>query len=247
MKVMSRILLVSDIHGNLAALDAVLRDAQTGGDLTGVWCLGDTIGYGPQPNECLAMLQKLDALAVAGNHELAALGKIRVDDFNAHARGAAIWTAGVLEPDAKAYAESLPMKAVTGEFTLVHGSPRDPVWEYVVDPGTAFQNLPHLDTPHCINGHTHVPAVLHTSPELASPAPVEHGAVVDIGGGTMFINPGSVGQPRDGDPRASYAILDDAAGTVGFYRVEYQVEKTQSLMRQFGLPEMLWQRLTYGF
>ena len=238
---------MSDIHANLAALEAVLHDAESRTAPDRVWSLGDAVGYGPQPNECLERLRGLGALAVAGNHELAALGSVSVDDFNPEAREAALWTAGLLTDRSREYAGSLPQKVMDGDFTLVHGSPRDPVWEYLDSSDVATVNLPFLETPHCVNGHTHVPVVLSALGSKAASVMPEHGQVIELQNGRWFINPGSVGQPRDGDPRASYAVLDDSVGTVSFFRVEYAIGETQALMKQAGLPAMLWQRLSYGF
>ena len=244
---MSRILLVSDIHANLAALEAVLQDAWSRKPPERVWSLGDAIGYGPQPNECLQRLRELGAVAVVGNHELAALGSLPLEHFNPHARAAAEWTASLLTRESREYAESLPRKTVDGDFTLVHGSPRDPVWEYLDSTDVAAVNLPFLETPHCVNGHTHVPVVLPALGKDEDTVEPKHEQVVELQEGRWFINPGSVGQPRDGDPRASYAILDDSASMVSYYRVEYSVGDTQAMMKQAGLPEILWQRLSYGF
>lgn len=243
----SRILLLSDIHANLAALETVMLDAESRSAMDRVWSLGDAVGYGPHPNECLARLRGLDALAVAGNHELAALGSLHLEQFNPHARAAAEWTASVLTAESRQYAESLPEKTVDGDFTLVHGSPRDPVWEYLDSAGVAAVNLPFLETPHCVNGHTHVPAVFPASGNDDEKVFPGHEQTVDLKAGRWFVNPGSVGQPRDGDPRASYAVLDDSAATVSFFRVEYPIGDTQSLMKKAGLPELLWQRLSRGF
>ena len=243
---MSNILLVSDIHGNLAALDAVLQDAEQRGVIDHVWSLGDTVGYGPQPSECLLRLKSLGALAVAGNHELAALGVISTEDFNPAAKAAAEWTASVPTPDASEYASGLPYTLVSGDFTLVHGSPRDPIWEYLSDEALAAQNLPYLKTSHCVFGHTHVPRSLLVGPGNLSGLP-RFDDVVALVAGNWFINPGSVGQPRDGDPRASYAILDDESMIIRFHRVEYPIAVTQALMQKAGLPTVLWQRLEYGF
>jgi diadenosine tetraphosphatase ApaH/serine/threonine PP2A family protein phosphatase len=182
-----------------------------------------------------------------GNHELAALGSIPVDDFNQYAKAAALWTASELTAESRDYVESLSQTAVEGDFTLVHGSPRDPVWEYLHSDGVAAVNVPYLETRHCINGHTHVPIVLPTTGADAETIKPEHGQVVELSGQRAFINPGSVGQPRDRDPRASYAVLDDAMNTVTFFRIEYPISETQLLMQQEGLPEKLWRRLELGY
>jgi predicted phosphodiesterase len=146
---MSNILLVSDRHGNLSALDAVLKDVETRGPVDAVWSLGDTVGYGPQPSECLLRLKSLGALAVAGNHELAALGVLSTENFNPAAKTAAEWTGSALTDEAREYASGLPSTMVAGDFTLVHGSTRDPTWKYVFDEVTARQNLAYLETVHC--------------------------------------------------------------------------------------------------
>ena len=244
---MSRILLLSDIHANLAALEAVLADADKAGKPDQVWSLGDAVGYGPKPSECLMRLQELGAVAVTGNHELAALGELSLEDFNPHARRAAEWTGENLTAEARTYAESLPHSIESGEFTLVHGSPRDPIWEYVVDADDAKPSLEALETRNCVNGHTHVPVALYVPENGADEQVPAFEDAAFVGTGRWFINPGSVGQPRDGDPRAAYAVLDDESMVVNFHRVEYAVEQTQALMKDNGLPEVLWQRLEYGF
>lgn len=244
---MTKILLLSDIHANLAALEAVLSHAEAGGSFDEVWSLGDAIGYGPQPNECLERVRGLGALAVAGNHEQAALRRISMGEFNPYARSAAQWTASVLTPDSVSYVESMPLKARSNSFMVVHGSPRDPVWEYLSDSRTVSENLPYLDTQHCANGHTHIPAVFkagESRPVLVRPA---DGEQVALDSEHCFVNPGSVGQPRDGNPQACYAVLDVENATAVFCRVSYPVEETQSLMEAVGLPSVLIARLSRGF
>lgn len=244
---MTRILLISDVHSNLAALEAVLRHAEKNGGFDGVWSLGDAIGYGPQPNECLKRIQDLKAVAVTGNHEQAALRRISLGDFNPYARSAAQWTARNLTPESVSYVESLPLRARAHDFTLVHGSPRDPVWEYLSDSKSITDSVPYLDTPHCANGHTHVPAAIkisHGKPELARPSGGER---LELGDARYFVNPGSVGQPRDGNPYAGYAVLDMEDRLVAFCRVGYPVDETQSLMEKAGLPSVLIARLSRGF
>ncbi len=249
---MTRILLVSDIHANLAALDAVLRDVENSVPIDAIWSLGDTVGYGPQPSECLDRLQAAGAVAVAGNHELAALGSLSTADFNPYAREAAEWTGRVLTDSARAYAESLPLKLEAGDFTLVHGSPRDPVWECMTDEHVARQNVGYLETPNCVNGHTHVPASFFVPGDaMANDEPTlpqfEDAVYLVPNRGNWFLNPGSVGQPRDGDPRAAYAVLEPESLILTFHRVEYPVAKTQALMEEIGLPPVLYQRLAHGY
>ena len=243
---MPRILLVSDIHANLVALEAVIEDARKNGGFDAVWSLGDAVGYGPRPNECVERLFELDAVAVAGNHELASIGQISVDDFNQFARAAAEWTSRVLTKDVCRLIEKMPGRYVENSFTLVHGSPSNPIWEYVTDHLVAQRNLGDLQTPVCLHGHTHVPAAFGFAGGQPITPIASTGDAVEIGSGRWFVNPGSVGQPRDGDRRASYALLDHGAMKVQFVRVPYDFEQTQAQMAEYGLPEMLIQRLSLG-
>ncbi len=245
-----RVLVLSDIHANLAALDAVLADAKEL-DYETVWCLGDTVGYGPEPDECITRIRLLGAVTVAGNHDWAALGRMEVDDFNPEARRAVLWTRDNIGAENLAWLSSLPSQPlVQGEFTLTHGSPRDPVWEYVLYPSTATANLAFFPTPFCLVGHTHVPAlyVAQSEDQKASLLRPTFGKPMPLRGGTRAIlNPGSVGQPRDNDRRTAYAILDTDALTWLPRRVAYPIEITQAHMRAAGLPERLINRLAFGW
>lgn len=241
-----RIVLVSDIHSNAVALGAVLAALPPYDEL---WCLGDTIGYGPEPNACLKQMQQRAKYALTGNHDLACLGLVSLADFNSLARTANQWNNAQLEPEPRAYLQALPDKlALPPAATLAHASPRDPIWEYVLDPETAQANLKHFDTPICFVGHTHVPTI------FASHADGKRefrrgtaGELLELRPDSRYlINPGSVGQPRDGDPRAAYAVWDTDAGTIRFNRVEYDIPVTQELMRTAGLPEPLADRLAFG-
>lgn len=241
-----RYLILSDIHSNLPALDAVLADA---GHFEQVWCLGDIIGYGPQPNECIARLRQLDPICVAGNHEWAAINKLDVSTFNPEARQACLWTREQLTPDHWNYVASLPEKLIIGDFTLVHGSPRYPIWEYMTHPSVAAANLACYDTRYCLFGHTHVPAAY-----VASGAESETETfTMPIGEAFLLpdqrwlINPGGVGQPRDGDPRASYLIYDSENNMLEHRRAEYPIEETQRLMANRRLPDRLAARLLFGW
>ncbi len=240
------ILLLSDIHANLAALEAVLADAERVGTVDEVWSLGDALGYGPRPNECLDRLRSIGAVAIAGNHELAAVGSISSRDFNLYARAAIEWTGQVLKDEGRDYIETMPVQEIRGDFTLVHGSPRDPVWEYTTGHSVAAANLDLLETPHCVNGHTHVPVAINVSSDARTEIHPLHNQVVDLTEGRWFLNPGSVGQPRDGDPRASYALLNTEAERIRFLRVEYPVAETQHQMQEIGLPRLLIDRLAVG-
>lgn len=245
-----RALVLSDIHANLAALEAVLKDAATVGyDV--VWCLGDTVGYGPEPDECVARVRSLRPEAVVGNHDWAAVGRMDVDDFNPEARRAVLWTQKHLNPSSMAWLRLLPSEPLMeGAFTLTHGSPRDPVWEYILRPSDASENLAYFDTPFCLVGHTHVPA-LHIwnarDGKVRLAAPLVGRAMPLQSGARIIINPGSVGQPRDNDPRAAYAILDTEQMTWLPRRAAYPIEITQAHMRAAGLPERLINRLAFGW
>jgi diadenosine tetraphosphatase ApaH/serine/threonine PP2A family protein phosphatase len=241
-----RIVLVSDIHSNAVALGAVLAALPPYDEL---WCLGDTIGYGPEPNICLEQMQTLAKYALTGNHDLACLGLVSLADFNALARTANQWNNAQLEPGPRAYLEALPEKLpLPPAATLAHASPRDPIWEYILDPETAEANLKHFDTPICFVGHTHVPTVFaHNASGKRAFRRGAPGEVLQLEEGSRYIvNPGSVGQPRDGDPRAAYALWDTAAGTIRFNRVEYDIAATQAKIRAAGLPQPLADRLAFG-
>jgi diadenosine tetraphosphatase ApaH/serine/threonine PP2A family protein phosphatase len=244
-----RYLIISDIHANLAALAAVLADAD--GSFDFVWCLGDVVGYGPNPNECIERLRDLPHFSLAGNHDWASLGKLDLTSFNNDARIASVWTQGELTPSSRAYLEKRPTHSIQEDmFTLAHASPRQPVWEYVLDPLIARRNFAYFETPFCLVGHTHIPIIFHQSSGdfggCTTISPPYNGPVYLESEGRMIINPGSVGQPRDGNPLASYAILDTSAMTWEHRRVAYAIEITQERMRARELPPRLIERLQYG-
>jgi diadenosine tetraphosphatase ApaH/serine/threonine PP2A family protein phosphatase len=240
-----RYLLISDIHANLAALEAVLADAPP---FDKIWCLGDLVGYGPNPNQCIARLQDFPHLSLAGNHDWAALGKLNLNSFNTDARYANEWTQLQLTPVAWDYLSQLPTRTEQEDFFMAHASPREPVWEYILDAHLAYTNFAHFSNLICLVGHTHIPLIFELNeqrgrcetlvPPLFEP--------VALGPHRMIVNPGSVGQPRDGDPRASYAILDVEDMTCEFRRVVYPVEITQERMRARQLPLRLIERLEMG-
>ena len=242
-----RCLLISDVHGNLAALEAVILDA---GQFDMIWCLGDMVGYGPNPNECLALLRKYPHICLAGNHDWAVLGKLDMRGFNTDARSADLWTRSVLDDEALAYLDALEPQRVEQDFTLVHGSPRQPVWEYILDPLTAELNFPIFRTRVCLVGHTHVPTSFYmpdtNDDHLCEPRAPRYHQPVSLTSGRWIVNPGSVGQPRDGNPRSAYAILDSEARTLEHRRVEYPIETTQRRMRDVKLPYRLIERLAMG-
>jgi len=241
-----RILILSDIHANLVALEAVLAAANS--EWERVWFLGDLVGYGPDPNECVERLRALDPLALSGNHDWAVLDKLDMEEFNSEARHAVRWTRRVLTEESRLYLESLAPRRVEGRFTLAHASPRHPVWEYILDLPTALDNFDYFDTPCCLVGHSHVPSlfVLDEAAGELNYFPVGHGDAVSLTRRRFILNPGGVGQPRDGDPRAAYALLDDEALTWEFRRVPYDVAETQRRMRELKMPRRLIERLEHG-
>ena len=241
-----RCLVLSDIHSNLEAFETVLDHA---GAVDQIWCLGDVVGYGPDPNGCVELLRSRPHLCIAGNHDWATLGKLDLRDFNPDAREANLWNRKQLTPSNLAYLEGLPESLVEGEVTLIHGSPRHPIWEYIIYASTAETNFEHFETRYCLVGHTHSPVIFQASEDGSRVKEIQPppGEPVALGPERVILNPGSVGQPRDGDPRASYAILDDEAMTVEYHRVSYPVEETQAKMIEHGLPARLVLRLGYGW
>jgi predicted phosphodiesterase len=245
-----RVLVLSDIHANLAALEAVLEDAAQQ-DYEAVWCLGDIVGYGPEPDACVTRIRLLRAVTVVGNHDWAVVGRMDVGDFNPEARRAVLWTREHVSGENLAWLGALPSRPlVQGEYTLTHGSPRDPVWEYVLFPSAARANLEVISTPFCLVGHTHVPAVYvwpQGAPSAGALTLTPGQAVALHADWRAILNPGSVGQPRDNNPRAAYAILDTEDATWLPLRVPYHVEVTQAHMRAARLPERLINRLSVGW
>jgi diadenosine tetraphosphatase ApaH/serine/threonine PP2A family protein phosphatase len=235
-----RILVVSDVHANLAAFSAVLEAAD---QVDFVWSLGDLVGYGPEPAACIDLLRVRAHVAVAGNHELAVSGGIGVQDFNPIAAAAALWTSDALSDADTAWLRDLPPVAEQEGFTLVHGSLRDPVWEYLDSDEVARAQLRLQGTPYSFVGHTHLPLLCYEGGRLDWAV---EGQTVALDGRRFVANPGSVGQPRDGDPRAAYAIVDTEAAVLSFHRVAYDVAATQAGIRAAGLPELLAARLAQG-
>jgi predicted phosphodiesterase len=242
-----RILIISDIHANLAALEAVLESA---GEYDAVWCLGDLVGYGPNPNECIECVRSLpNLICLVGNHDKAVLGDLDVNTFNNDARYALLWTRDALKPQNTAYLHSLPPITEIGSFTLAHASPRQPVWEYILNRTIASENFGYFTTNYCLVGHTHVPVVYQESdlvgdcleflPNYESP--------LILNSERLIINPGSVGQPRDANPHAAYAILDLEAHTWQYRRAIYDVDRTQRQMRARNFPERLVLRIAQGW
>lgn len=241
-----RYAVLADIHANLAALEAVLDDIRGKGGVDELWCLGDIVGYGPEPGECIRLLRKHCSVCVAGNHDLGAVGKLDLAYFNTAAAAACRWTATRLSQVDSHYLESLPLTLTQGDFFLVHGSPAEPVLEYIISTGIAVRNFSFFDARYCLVGHTHVPLAFKLDGAACSAVSLSPGVGLVVGKKRMIINPGGVGQPRDGDPRASYAIYDSEGQMFRIYRVEYDIAATQNKMVKANLPMTLISRLEEG-
>ena len=241
-----RILVLSDIHANLAALEAVLEAA---GKVHSVWCLGDVVGYGPNPNECIELLQDQPNLTcLLGNHDAACIDQMSVVSFNREARMVVEWTQSVLTPESIQFLKERPLVSVMDEVTLAHGSPRQPVFEYLLDVKAAEENMTHFDTDYCFVGHSHLPLMFTHYPEddkvkLRFPT----AEVPLVLRPRTIINPGSAGQPRDRDPKASFAIYDTDSHAWNLHRVDYDILRTQDQMRDANLPERHINRLSGGW
>ena len=210
-----------------------------------VWCLGDTVGYGPRPNECCDVVKDRAGHCLVGNHDLVVLGELSVSDFNDEAAEAAIWTTGVLTPESRAFLASLkPFGEVEG-VDLFHASARDPVWEYILTEEAALATLELSAAPLVLVGHSHVALAITADDGRVGGGPAPGGSKVTLDG-RRLLNPGSVGQPRDGDPRAAWMLLDLEERFAEFRRVPYSIERTQAEMRERGLPQVLAARLQRG-
>lgn len=291
-----RYAILSDIHGNGEALRAVLADIdrlsyERGARVDQLWCLGDVVGYGPEPGECVRRVRARADICISGNHDWACVGKLDLADFSGPAAKSAEWTREHLNPDERRYLQSVPEVTRVGPFTLAHGSPSNPIWEYLITPQGAAPNFACFDTVFCVVGHTHLPTIfLQPAHEVSVPAArwddtmrrqvqlamalpggpswsmlEQNRASVPPGGKVArcerlmpgsglwvlpdgyraIINPGSVGQPRDGDPRASYLIYDSNVG-FEFRRVPYDIPLTQHRIREAGLSPKLAERLARG-
>ena len=242
-----RTLILSDVHANLPALDAVLADAAP---YDRVWCLGDIVGYGPDPNACIERIQTLPQLrCVLGNHDAAILGQIDITAFNMEARASLEWLQTMLTSENQRWLAGLDERLEFDAFTIAHGSPRDPVWEYIMDVHTARQNMAAFETKICLVGHTHIPSIFKMDGERKSSI---HLYLMPPGGEfnldrKAIVNPGSVGQPRDHDPRASYLIYDDEEETWVYQRIAYDVESVQKRILAAGLPIRHAARLSEGW
>jgi diadenosine tetraphosphatase ApaH/serine/threonine PP2A family protein phosphatase len=239
-----RTLIVSDIHANIEALNAVFAAAEEDEPVDNVLCLGDTVDYGPSPMECLEKIWERNAISIMGNHDAAAVGIIGLEDFNPFAAEACRWTTKQLTQGAIDYLSGLPEKLVEGSFLLVHGSPKDPLWDYLMSYGQAVEAWDYADTSDVLVGHSHFQFAAEAGRGIERPGP--NGLTVSLGHARLVVNPGSVGQPRDQDPRAAYGIYDDEARLITLKRAWYDVTVTQRAMVEVGLPDSLITRLSSG-
>jgi predicted phosphodiesterase len=261
--------ILSDIHGNMEALEAVLKDIDKNGGVDRFWCLGDTVDYGPQPHQCLEKVRQLKALNIIGNHDAAVCGKV---DFRKVFAGDFVqvttWTESHLPDEDKEYLSRLPVRIEVEGFTLVHGSPREPFWEYMLDQQRANENVPFMNTHYCLVGHTHVNACFEVKeqdiPQEMIPFSREmdkkyfkdgkfnfefkaaDNNLIELSQERLIINPGSVGQQRSKDPRAAYAIHNTENATIELRRVEYDKVATLNKMKEVGLPDWLTNKLAAG-
>jgi diadenosine tetraphosphatase ApaH/serine/threonine PP2A family protein phosphatase len=241
-----RVAIVSDIHGNRHAFDAVL-DAIEASPCEEMWCLGDLVGYGADPDACVELAGAHAAICLAGNHDLGVCGTLPLEEFSAGARVAAEWTRETISAATQAYLDSLAPSVQDEVVGLYHASPRDPIWEYVLSPLQAELCLDVQAKRVCLIGHSHV-ALSFWRPE-GGPATGQtraEGEVLDVSVGEWLLNPGSVGQPRDGDPRAAWLELDLDGWTATYRRIEYDIAGAAAAIRAARLPESLAERLSFG-
>ncbi len=242
-----RTLIVSDTHSNLEGLLAVIADAEARGGFGALWCAGDIVGYGAEPTAVVAGLRARGVQSVAGNHDRAATGQMEVDDFNPIAAEAASWTRDIITNADGAWLDALPLTLTVGDYTIVHGTLREPLWEYLDAPPVAEAQFDRQQTPYSIVGHSHLQFWCE---EREDQWPLFHlvrdGDAITLGDARLILNPGSSGQPRDGDPRAGYMVYDDAQRTITWHRVEYDAEATGRKILAAGLPEPLARRLLVG-
>jgi diadenosine tetraphosphatase ApaH/serine/threonine PP2A family protein phosphatase len=241
-----RYAIVADIHSNLEAFTAVLEDIEHGGGVEELWCLGDIVGYGPDPHQCIQLLRQYQHICVTGNHDQGVTGKVDTTYFNPDAATACQWTTQQLSSEDIEYLDSLPLTIEKDGFTLAHGSPRDPIWEYIISTSIAGENFNFFTSPYCLVGHSHIPLVFTFDNGACTFSRFSPSARLFLGKTRLIVNPGGVGQPRDGNPQASYAIYDSETSVVRLFRVDYDIKATQDKMMQHGLPIHLIVRLAQG-
>ncbi len=241
-----KVAVISDIHANRQAFEATL-EAVADSDAAELWCLGDLVGYGADPDACVALAREHVAVCLAGNHDLAVTGEIPLDEFSRGASLAAQWTREVIDPHNLEFLAGLRPEGEEGAIGLYHASPRDPVWEYVLSALLAELCLDRQPHRVCLVGHSHVAlSFVRREGELATGEPRREGTQLDIAAGEWLLNPGSVGQPRDGDPRASWLLIDLDDLTASFKRTDYDIAGAAAAIRAARLPDSLAERLEYG-
>ncbi len=245
-----KVAVISDIHANRQAFEATL-EAVAASDAAELWCLGDLVGYGADPDACVELAREHAAVCLAGNHDLAVTGEISLEEFSRGASVAAQWTREVISPRNLEFLTGLRPegreRAGEESLGLYHASPRDPVWEYVLSTLLAELCLDRQDDRVCLVGHSHVAlAFVRYEGDTATGEPCRAGTRLDIGAGEWLLNPGSVGQPRDGDPRASWLLLDVDGRSASFMRTDYDVDGAAAAIRAARLPDSLAERLEYG-
>jgi predicted phosphodiesterase len=241
-----KVAIVSDIHGNRHAFEAVL-EAIAASDAAELWCLGDLVGYGGDPDACVELAREHAAVCLAGNHDLAAIGELPLEDFSRGAGLSVQWTREVMSPGNLSFLAGLHPEGQEGPVGLYHASPRDPVWEYVLSALLAELCLDRVRERIALIGHSHVAlSFARIEGQLASGGPQRAGAELDLADGEWLLNPGSVGQPRDGDPRAAWLLLDLAGWTASYRRTLYDVSGAAAAIRAARLPDSLAERLEYG-
>ncbi|HSS33086.1 MAG TPA: metallophosphoesterase family protein [Solirubrobacterales bacterium] len=245
-----RAAVISDVHSNLPALEAVLEAVEEVG-VDQLWCLGDLVGYGADPDACTALIRERSEVCLVGNHDLAVLGALDISSFSDTAKVAVEWTREQASPETTGFLAELSPALEHAGIDLYHASPRDPIWEYVLSIDQAEAGLDGQDQRIGLIGHSHV-ALFFTRPEgrvrpgYAHGAQASDGALLDLDDGTWLINPGSVGQPRDGDPRAAWLELDSDEWTARFHRVPYDIGAAAASILAAGLPGPLAERLAIG-
>lgn len=241
-----KVAVISDIHANRQAFEAVL-DAIADTDAQEMWCLGDLVGYGGDPDACVELARRHAAVCLAGNHDMAVVGELSLEEFSRGASLAAQWTREVIDPENLAFLASLEPKGREESIGLYHASPRDPVWEYVLSALLAELCLHSQPDRVCLIGHSHVAlSFVRNEGELATGEPRRAGTELDISSGEWLLNPGSVGQPRDGDPRAGWLLLDLDEQLAWFKRTTYDIAGAAAAIRAAHLPDSLAERLHYG-
>jgi diadenosine tetraphosphatase ApaH/serine/threonine PP2A family protein phosphatase len=242
----ARVALLSDVHGNLPAFQAVLDDIGREG-VDARWCLGDLVGYGAQPDECVALAREACEVCLIGNHDLVVIDKLDIAEFSHNAAVAAIWTRENIASESVEYLAGLETSDQDRPLGLYHASPRDPVWEYVLSTSQAGACMDTMEPRVGAVGHSHV--ALWFNRADGGPVSGEHapaGTELDLSQGDWIVNPGGVGQPRDGDPRAAWLLLDLGSWTASWRRVEYPIDDAARAIEQAGLPDALSKRLYVG-